>query len=101
MGYAFTFHIVSILTGVNVGAYIHYPTISTEMIHRVESRVALHNNSASVSSSTFLTQGKLLLVSVFVIRSREHEAYICITTGTIVCSCSSTHSLSAKPHSSW
>ena len=60
MGYAFTFHIVSILTGVNVGAYVHYPTISTEMIHRVESRVALHNNSASVSSSTFLTQGKLL-----------------------------------------
>ena len=60
MGYAFTFHVVSVLAGVNIGAYVHYPTISTEMIHRVESRVALHNNSASVSSSTFLTQGKLL-----------------------------------------
>jgi hypothetical protein len=62
MGYAFTFHVVSILTGVKVGAYVHYPTISTEMIRRVESRVALHNNSASVSSSTFLTHGKLLSV---------------------------------------
>lgn len=60
MGYAFTFHVVSILAGVNIGAYVHYPTISTEMVHRVEARVALHNNSASVSSSTFLTQGKLL-----------------------------------------
>ena len=63
MGYAFTFHAVSILAGANTGAYVHYPTISTEMIHRVESRVALHNNSASVSSSIFLTQGKLLRVS--------------------------------------
>ena len=62
MGYAFTFHVVSILTGVNIGAYVHYPTISTEMIRRVESRVALHNNSASVSSSTLLTHGKLLCV---------------------------------------
>ena len=60
MGYAFTFHVVSILTGAKVGAYVHYPTISTEMIRRVESRVALHNNSASVSSSTFLTRAKLL-----------------------------------------
>ena len=60
MGYAFVFHVVSILTEVNIGAYVHYPTISTEMIRRVESRTALHNNSASVSSSTFLTQGKLL-----------------------------------------
>jgi len=101
MGYAFTFHIVSILTGVNVGAYVHYPTISTEMIHRVESRVALHNNSASVSSSSFLTQGKLLQVLVFVIRSQGHEAHVCIVTGTIVYSCSSTHSLFAEPHSSW
>ena len=67
MGYAFTFHVVSILAGVNIGAYVHYPTISTEMIHRVESRVALHNNSASVSSSKFLTQGKLLQVVVYVI----------------------------------
>ena len=62
MGYAFTFHVVSILTGVNIGAYVHYPMISTEMIRRVESRVALHNNSASVSSSTLLTRGKLLQV---------------------------------------
>ena len=64
MGYAFTFHVVSIPAGVNIGANVHYPTISTEVIHRAESRVALHNNSASVSS-TFLLQGKFLQVSVF------------------------------------
>jgi len=101
MGYAFTFHVVSILTGINIGAYVHYPTISTEMIHRVESRVALHNNSASVSSSTFLTQGKLLQVTVPVIRSREHDTDIRFVTGIIAYSCSSTRSLSEKPLSSW
>jgi alpha-1,2-mannosyltransferase len=62
MGYAFTFHVVSILTGVNIGAYVHYPMVSTEMIRRVESRMTSHNNSASVSSSTLLTRGKLLCV---------------------------------------
>lgn len=67
MGYAFTFHVVSLLVGVNVGAYVHYPTISTEMIHRVESRVALHNNSTSVSSSTLLTRGKLLYYRTFMV----------------------------------
>jgi len=100
MGYAFTFHIVSILAGVNIGAYVHYPTISTEMIHRVESRVALHNNSASVSSSIFLTQGKLLQV-VSAIWGREHETDVCSVTGTIVYSCSSTRSLLERPLSSW
>lgn len=69
MGYAFTFHAVFILTGANIGAYVHYPTISTEMIRRVESRIAMHNNSASVSSSTFLTQGKLLQVPPFTPRA--------------------------------
>jgi len=60
MGFAFTFPIVSILAGVNIGAYVHYPTISAEMIHRVESNVALHDSSAPVSYSKFLAQGKLL-----------------------------------------
>ena len=35
MGYAFTFHVVRLLAGVPVGAYTHYPTISTDMLARV------------------------------------------------------------------
>ena len=30
MSYAFTFHIISMFTGVNIGAYVQYPTIGTE-----------------------------------------------------------------------
>ena len=64
-GYAFTFRVVSIFSGVNIGAYIHHPTISTGVVHGVESRVALRNDSDSVSSSAFLTRGKLLRVAIF------------------------------------
>ncbi|KAH8928696.1 glycosyltransferase family 4 protein [Atractiella rhizophila] len=39
MGYAFTFPIVRFLApSVPIGAYVHYPTISTNMIRRVSSR---------------------------------------------------------------
>lgn len=60
MGYAFTFHVVVWLTGIPVGAYVHYPTISTDMLARVEARRTTYANSDSISSSTFLSRGKLL-----------------------------------------
>lgn len=60
MGYAFTFHVVSFLGCIPVGAYVHYPTISTDMLARVKSRKASHTNTTTVSSSAVLSQGKLL-----------------------------------------
>ncbi len=60
MGYAFTFPVVSLLGNIPVGAYVHYPTISTTMVSRVKSRAAGHTNSQAVSSSKFLSTGKLM-----------------------------------------
>ena len=60
MGYAFTFHVVSLLGRIPVGAYVHYPTISTEMLARVKSRKKWHTNTDEISSSTILSQAKLL-----------------------------------------
>lgn len=37
MGYAFTYPLVSILLGIPVASYTHYPTISTDMLARVSS----------------------------------------------------------------
>ncbi|KAJ7592987.1 mannosyltransferase [Mycena floridula] len=51
MGYAFTLPVVKFLGGINVGAYVHYPTISTDMVRRVNSRRHL---------PAILTQAKLL-----------------------------------------
>ncbi|KAI0629783.1 mannosyltransferase [Trametes polyzona] len=65
MGYAFTFPVVSLLGNIPIGAYIHYPTISTTMLSRVRSRMQGHTNSQSISSSLLLSQGKLLYYRVF------------------------------------
>jgi len=65
MGYAFTFYIVSVLGQIPVGAYVHYPTISTDMLARVKSRQRWHTNSGAISSSSVLSQGKLLCVNLF------------------------------------
>ncbi|KAF7798297.1 hypothetical protein EIP86_009517 [Pleurotus ostreatoroseus] len=65
MGYAFTFHVVTLLGNIPVGAYVHYPTISTNMLERVKTRKAWHTNSDSISSSSLLSQGKLFYYRVF------------------------------------
>lgn len=65
MGYAFTFHIAIWLGGVPVGAYVHYPTISTDMLNRVKSRKQWHTNTDSISKSSVLSQGKLIYYRLF------------------------------------
>lgn len=65
MGYAFTYLVVSLLTRVPIGAYVHYPTISTEMLARVRSRKAWHTNANHISKSALLSQLKLMQVDLF------------------------------------
>jgi alpha-1,2-mannosyltransferase len=60
MGYAFTFHVVALLGRIPVGAYVHYPTISTDMLARVKSRRKWHTNADEISSSSTLSHAKLL-----------------------------------------
>ena len=65
MGYAFTFHVVRWLSRgtVPIAAYVHYPTISTNMLQRVKSRTRSHTNDDAISSSKVLSAGKLLYVN--------------------------------------
>ncbi|KAI0345566.1 mannosyltransferase [Trametopsis cervina] len=65
MGYAFTFHVVKLLGGIPIGAYVHYPTISTDMLERVRTRQATYANSDVISSSVTLSTGKLLYYRFF------------------------------------
>ncbi|KAL4263266.1 GDP-Man:Man(3)GlcNAc(2)-PP-Dol alpha-1,2-mannosyltransferase [Pleurotus pulmonarius] len=65
MGYAFTFFVVSWLCGVPVGAYVHYPTISTDMLERVRSRKKWHTNQSRVAESSVLSTVKLLYYRLF------------------------------------
>jgi alpha-1,2-mannosyltransferase len=45
-----------------LAAYVHYPTISTDMLARVKSRTAQYNNPSKTARSEFRTNSKLLYV---------------------------------------
>lgn len=49
-GWAFPYPLVR-MTGASVAAYVHYPTISTDMLSRVRDRAATFNNNTDVASS--------------------------------------------------
>lgn len=65
MGYAFTFPLFRYLGGCRVGCYVHYPTISTDMLARVSSRESQFNNDSAVSKSAFLTSIKVVYYQIF------------------------------------
>jgi alpha-1,2-mannosyltransferase len=60
MGYAFTFPIFRFLGGCFVGAYVHYPTISTDMLSRVISNEEGVNNDKFIAKSLIFTNLKLM-----------------------------------------
>jgi alpha-1,2-mannosyltransferase len=61
MGYAFTFHVVAWITkgSIPMGAYVHYPTISSDMLARVKARKVGHTNRGDVAGSLVLSRGKI------------------------------------------
>lgn len=66
MGYAFSYPVVRLFNNkLPIGGYVHYPTISTDMLRRVKNREAGHTNSSDVSSSKFRSQVKLVYYNVF------------------------------------
>jgi len=79
MGYAFTFHVVQWIGRIPIGAYVHYPTISTNMISRVRTRQRGHTNSDAISSSSLLSLGKLMYYRIFMYyysRSLRSAAFV-------------------------
>ncbi|KAG0080106.1 asparagine-linked glycosylation protein [Podila epicladia] len=60
MGYAFTYPAARMFGGCQVVAYVHYPSVSSDMIGRVASRESSHNNASHVASSPLYTALKLV-----------------------------------------
>jgi len=56
---------VRYIGGCRTGCYVHYPTISTDMLDRVQRRQTDYNNSARVSNSITLSRMKLLYYRLF------------------------------------
>ncbi|KAM5311149.1 GDP-Man:Man(3)GlcNAc(2)-PP-Dol alpha-1,2-mannosyltransferase [Glossophaga mutica] len=65
MGYAFTLPLFKYLGGCRVGSYVHYPTISTDMLSVVKSRSVGFNNAAFITRNPVLSTGKLLYYYFF------------------------------------
>lgn len=66
MGYAFSLAAVKNYSkNVRVGAYIHYPTISTDMLQRVRNRQVGHTNSGWIATSYPLSLIKLIYYHLF------------------------------------
>ena len=63
-GWAFPYPIIRSL-GSRIVAYVHYPTISTDMLERVGKRQAAFNNSSSVASSSLASRIKLIYYQIF------------------------------------
>lgn len=53
------------LAGARVAAYVHYPTISSDMLSRVRRRDAAYNNSAAISASAAGSAAKLAYYIAF------------------------------------
>ncbi|KAF8608960.1 mannosyltransferase [Ceratobasidium sp. AG-I] len=69
MGYAFSFHVVRWLSWgrTPISAYVHYPTISTNMLARVKARTSQYNNASGVAQSSLRTYAKLIYYNLFAV----------------------------------
>ncbi len=65
MGYAFTYPLFRYLASIPVLAYVHYPTISTDMLEQVRERRPTYNNRRLVANSSHVSQIKLIYYRLF------------------------------------
>ncbi|CAB4438639.1 unnamed protein product [Rhizophagus irregularis] len=65
MGYAFTYPLAKKMFGCKVGAYVHYPTISSDMLSKVQEMRPGFNNDQLIARSRILSAGKILYYRVF------------------------------------
>ena len=93
-GYAFTLPLFKILGSSQVGCYIHYPTISTDMLTQVKSRTSTYNNNSRISNSWALSYLKLQYYKVFLQCFSRHmtDVLIILQTTIILLTIQSTYS---------
>ncbi|XP_072513138.1 GDP-Man:Man(3)GlcNAc(2)-PP-Dol alpha-1,2-mannosyltransferase [Salminus brasiliensis] len=65
MGYAFTLPVFRYLGGCRVGSYVHYPTISTDMLSVVRERNPRFNNADLITNNPVLSAIKVIYYCAF------------------------------------
>jgi len=64
-GFAFTFPIAKIAGSSRILAYVHYPTMSSDMLTRVRMNVEMYNNKGAIAKSGIMTSVKILYYKLF------------------------------------
>lgn len=88
-GHAFTFAAVKNFSKrVRVGAYVHYPTISTDMLRRVQQRRPGHTNSSWIARSAPVSAVKFVYYHIFaaIYGSALRHADVLVCNGNWTCS---------------
>ncbi|KAJ8655331.1 hypothetical protein O0I10_009020 [Lichtheimia ornata] len=65
MGYAFTYPVVHYLSHVKIAAYVHYPTVSSDMLQRVYERRGQYNNDERLAQNAIWSTGKMIYYRIF------------------------------------
>lgn len=65
MGYSFTFPLFKFLSGSKVACYVHYPTISTDMLNVVSQGVTSFNNRSFITNNRGLIRAKIIYYKIF------------------------------------
>ena len=65
MGYSFTMPLFKYCGGSLTGAYVHYPTISTDMLDQVKSKRSSYNNRGFIARSPLVSGLKLRYYKIF------------------------------------
>ena len=96
MGYSFTWPFVRLICGsdIAIGAYVHYPTISSDMVKRVRERSSAGVEDAGASKSWFRTKMKLgwALLSLHIYFAIDRafgnlgQKWLTLTAGTTISS---------------
>lgn len=64
-GVAFTLPIFKYMGGCSVATYLHYPTITSTMMHRVQHRVVAYNNASIIARNPLFSWLKLVYYRIF------------------------------------
>ena len=65
MGYSFTLPLFKYCGGCVTGCYVHYPTISTDMLDQVRTKRSMYNNRGFIANSILASSLKLRYYKIF------------------------------------
>ncbi|KAL7439001.1 hypothetical protein ACHAXH_005469 [Discostella pseudostelligera] len=66
-GCAFTLLVAKLLAGCKIGTYVHYPTISSDMLSLVWARRPSYNNNTQIAANPIVSYVKLVYYTIFAI----------------------------------